>query len=59
MEIIRAGQSANPEGACSHICVFTPCSHIASEIRGLKVVTRMGMMEEGMSLKLPFLQEEE
>lgn len=59
MEIIAAGQSEKLEGGCSHICVFIPCSNIVCEIHDLKAVTRMGLMEEGMSLQLLFLQEEE
>ena len=59
MEIIAAGQSGKREGGCSCICVFIPCGDIASEIQDLKALTRMGLMEEGMSLKLLFLREEE
>lgn len=51
--------SGKLEGGCSHIYVFIPYSDIASEIHDLKAVTRMGLMEEDMSLKLLFLQEEE
>lgn len=54
---MQLGDLENQGRMFSWLCV----SHadIASEIQNLKVVPRMGLMEEGMPLKPLFLQEEE